>query len=70
MRVKPRTLNELRQTKDSHYVAPQTEYETTIQRVFEEYFHYIKSMSGKNETSLSSFKNYLSENKFRIVKGS
>ena len=64
---KKRSLNELRQTKDSHYIVPRTNNNTKIKKLFEDYFQ--NNNKNLNADNIDSFINHLYSNgyKFRIT---
>ena len=64
--LKKRSLNELRQTKDTYYVVPKIKRTTVAEQAFKEYFQ-----NGGNEihpNNISNFLTFLKENKFKISK--
>ena len=64
---KKRSLNELRQTKDSHYIVPRTNNNTSLKKLFEDYFQ--NNNENLNADNIDSFINHLYSNgyKFRIT---
>lgn len=69
MRIKKRTLNEYRQTKDSIYKAPQAETNISNHTVLERYISYMKSENRMSQASIKNFLMYLEKNDLRITKG-
>ena len=68
MRIKKRTLNELRQTKDCHYTVPGYQKENVNAKVVQEYIKKMKDDDRIAQVSIVNFVQYLSNNNFRIVK--
>ena len=64
---KKRSLNELRQTKDSYYIVPKTNNNTNLKKLFEDYFQ--NNNKNLNADNIDSFINHLYSNgyKFRIT---
>ena len=66
MKVKKRTMNELRQTKDCHYIAP---YDNQKVNASEVVFDYITKKRVEDEKlTISDFLLFLSKNQYTIVK--
>ena len=64
---KKRSLNELRQTKDTHYIVPKVEKSSIAEEVLVSFFE-------RNETSitinnLKKFLCFLDENNYKIYRG-
>jgi len=68
MKIKKRTLNELRQTKDSHYAVPRYEKENLNSTVAQEYIKKMKEDDRMSQISIANFVQYLTKNNLRIVK--
>ena len=68
MSFKRRTLNELRQTKDSHYVSPYTTSSEDNLSVVEAYLTYMRTEKRMAQASIKNFLGYLEANDMRIVK--
>ena len=68
MRIKKRTLNELRQTKDCHYVVPKQERENLSSTVAQDYIQRMKDDDRASQISIVNFVQYLTKNNLRIVK--
>ncbi len=64
--MKRRTLNELRQTKDSHYVVPNYRKKDSNKAVFEKYIQYMREEHRLSQVSLKNFLLYLDRNNFQI----
>ena len=64
---KKRSLNELRQTKDYHYIVQRTYNNTNLKKLFEDYFQ--NNNENLNADNIDSFINHLYSNgyKFRIT---
>ena len=69
MRVKQRTLNELRQTKDSHYVAPRHKRRDLNSEVVDDYIRKMKADDRLSQVSVVNFLYYLAQNNLKIVQG-
>lgn len=69
MRIKKRTLNEYRQTKDSIYNTPKSENKISNYTVLESYVSYMKSENRMSQASIKNFLIYLDKNDLRIIKG-
>lgn len=69
MRIKKRTLNELRQTKDSHYAVPRYGKENLNSTVVQDYIKKMKEDDRMSQISIVNFVQYLTNNNLRIVKG-
>ena len=67
MRTKKRTLNELRQTKDSHYTPPAYK-QTKNEDIIEEYIRFMKNEGRISQISVINFKYYLQQNNMEIKK--
>ena len=65
--MKRRTLNELRQTKDSHYVVPNYRKKDPNKAVFEKYIQYMREEHRLSQVSLKNFLLYLDRNNFQIT---
>lgn len=65
MRTKKRTLNELRQTKDSHYTPPAYK-QPKNEDIIEEYIRFMKSEGRISQISVINFKYYLKQNNMVI----
>lgn len=70
MRIKKRTLNELRQTKDCHYVVPNYDRENLSTTVAQDYIKKMKEDDRLSQISIVNFVQYLAKNNLRIVKDS
>ncbi len=68
MNFKRRTLNELRQTKDSFYKAPTTQTSNSNHSVIEGYLNHMRAEERTSQVSLKNFLVYLERNDLRIVK--
>ena len=68
MKIKKRTLNELRQTKDSHYVTPKTHTPLQTEDIIAQYISFMKNEGRIAQASLINFKYYLEKNNFSIIK--
>tara|TARA_B100001939_G_C16456424_1_gene411186 strand:+ start:303 stop:515 length:213 start_codon:yes stop_codon:yes gene_type:complete len=64
---KKRSLNELRQTKDSYYVVPKAKSNTSLKNLLEEYF--ASKNESLNAENIDNFIDHLCSNgyKFRIT---
>ena len=64
---KKRSLNELRQTKDSYYVVPKAKSNTSLKNLLEEYF--ASKNESLNAENIDNFIDHLYSNgyKFRIT---
>ncbi len=69
MNAKRRTLNELRQTKDSHYVNPKMTVTHDNFSVLEAYLKYMREEQRASQISLKNFMHYMERNELHIVKG-
>ena len=69
MRIKKRTLNELRQTKDCHYAVPRHDKENLNSTVVQDYIKKMKEDDRMSQVSIVNFVQYLTNNNLRIVKG-
>ena len=67
MQVKKRTMNELRQTKDCHYVSPRYELKNMSNRILDEYYS-TQNPRSKDKLELNSFIHFLQVNDYKIVK--
>ena len=65
MRTKKRTLNELRQTKDSHYTPPEYKQKKS-EDIIEEYIRFMKNEGRISQISVINFKYYLKQNNMVI----
>lgn len=63
---KKRSLNEIRQTKDVHYVVPKTNKIGIGEQALITYFKL--NPNPISEENISSFLNYLNANNYKIVK--
>jgi len=70
MRIKKRTLNELRQTKDCHYVVPNYDRENLSTTVAQDYIQKMREDDRLSQISIVNFVQYLAKNNLRIVKDS
>ena len=61
---KKRTLNEIRQTKDSYYVVPKLKKQDNSQKLFSEFF----SSNNINSTNYLEFISFINEKGYQIVK--
>lgn len=68
MKIKKRTLNELRQTKDCHYVNPQKSISNRKEDIIDQYIDYMKSEGRISQASLVNFKYYMERNNLSFVK--
>lgn len=68
MRIRKRTLNELRQTKDCHYSVPRYEKENLNSTVMQDYIKIMKEDDRMSQISISNFVQYLTKNNLKIVK--
>ena len=68
MEIKKRTLNELRQTKDCHYVVSGYEKENLNPKIALEYIKKMKEDDRTSQISVVNFVQYLTNNDLRIVK--
>ena len=65
---KKRSLNEIRQTKDSHYVVPQAVKKCLSEKVLDDYFNYESSTSAITKDNYSDFIKFLSLYRYKITK--
>lgn len=68
MKIKKRTLNELRQTKDCHYAVSGYEKENLNPKIALEYIKKMKEDDRTSQISVVNFVQYLTNNDLRIVK--
>ncbi|MCR9172329.1 MAG: hypothetical protein NXI10_07565 [bacterium] len=68
MKVKRRTLNELRQTKDVVYKVPGTSNGSSNYSVIEGYLRHMREEQRTSQVSLKNFLVYLERNDLQIVK--
>ena len=68
MKIKKRTLNELRQTKDCHYAVFGYEKENLNPKIALEYIKKMKEDDRTSQISVVNFVQYLTNNDLRIVK--
>lgn len=68
MNIKRRTLNELRQTKDSHYANPLLKSEESNSSVIEGYLNFMRQENRISQASVQNFLMYLNKNDLRIIK--
>ena len=66
MTVKKRSLNEIRQTKDSYYKTPSFSEENNNEDYFIQYINFMKSEGRIAQASVINFKNYLENNNLII----
>jgi hypothetical protein len=67
MRIKKRTLNELRQTKDSHYVVRSSEPANFNDAFAQDYINKMKEDGRVAQISVANFIHYLTKNNLRII---
>jgi len=63
---KKRSLNEIRQTKDAHYVVPKVNRISTGEKALTAYFKIDPNPISKE--NMSSFIKFLSSNNYKIIK--
>ncbi len=68
MKIKKRTLNELRQTKDCYYSFSGYEKKTRNSAVAQEYIKIMKEEDRTSQISVVNFIQYLTKNNLWIVK--
>ena len=68
MKIKKRTLNELRQTKDCYYQISGYENKYLNSEVAQDYIKIMKEDDRASKISVINFIQYLSNNNLRIVK--
>jgi hypothetical protein len=69
MNIKRRTLNELRQTKDSFYVTSSNRSTGANASVIEGYLSHMREEQRTSQVSLKNFLIYMEQNGLHIVKG-
>lgn len=69
MKIKKRTLDELRQTKDSYYVVPRTVSRYSNSSILDNYVRHMRDEQRDSQISLKNFLLYLERNDFQIIKG-
>lgn len=67
MQVKKRTMNELRQTKDSHYVKPFLPQLNSLSDLMDDYVSHQGSVRLTTSV-LDDFIQFLSSNQYKLVK--
>jgi hypothetical protein len=63
---KKRSLNEIRQTKDVHYIVPKVNRISTGEKALTAYFNIDPNPISKK--NMSSFIRFLSSNNYKIIK--
>ncbi len=63
---KKRTLNEIRQTKDTYYVVPKLKKQDNSQKLFSEFF--ASTNNNINSTNYLEFISFVKEKGYHIVK--
>ena len=64
---KKRSLNEIRQTKDAHYVPPVSNNTKASDQLFESYFNFFKN-TEINASNYHQFLSFLNERGYQITK--
>ena len=64
---KKRSLNEIRQTKDAHYVHPVSNNTKASDQLFESYFNFFKN-TEINASNYYQFLSFLNERGYQITK--
>ena len=65
---KKRSLNEIRQTKDSHYIVPQSIKKCISEKVLDEYFNNDSGQSVITKENYTDFIDFLSLYRYKITK--
>jgi hypothetical protein len=65
---KKRSLNEIRQTKDSFYVVPSTDAKCLTEKVLGDYFNEDGTCSAITKKNYSELMDYLRINRYKITK--
>mgnify|MGYP001068875315 CR=1 FL=1 len=65
---KKRSLNEIRQTKDSHYIVPQSIKKCISEKVLDEYFNNDSDQSVITKENYTDFIDFLSLYRYKITK--
>ncbi len=65
---KKRSLNEIRQTKDSYYVVPKSVKKCLTEKVLEDYFNGNFGKSEVSQEMYANFINYLRLHRYKIIK--
>lgn len=68
MKAKKRTLDEIRQTKDSIYKAPHQLLEAENDPFFKEYLDHMQEENCIDKVSIHNFSIYLSKKGYKITK--
>ena len=64
--IKTRSLNELRQTKDAHYIVPKVEKNNTSSSVLNSF---LKNLDDKKvERNIEKFMTFLNKEGYKIIK--
>ena len=67
IKLKKRSLNEIRQTKDAHYVAPISNNKKASDQLFEIYFSSFNN-TEINVSNYLQFLSFLNESGYKIIK--
>ena len=65
--IKKRSLNELRQTKDTHYIVPNEEKSSIAEEALVSFFE--RNETSINLNNLKNFLGFLDENNYKIYRG-
>lgn len=67
IKPKKRSLNEIRQTKDAHYVAPVSKNKKASDQLFESYFSSLNN-TEINASNYVQFLSFLKKRGYQIIK--
>lgn len=68
MQAKKRSLNEIRQTKDSFYVVPKTKKKNMTEKVVKDYFGESNDSIAITKENLNDFISFLNINRYQITR--